>query len=225
MYVFVHGFGHDAAEGRSAAVKPYPLWRKMLGVDELDVYEHLWYSAPFSVKNVLEAWAHGRLGIYRYAWDLAYEEGEVLASELKTIGLPVDIVCHSLGSRVVLRALELGAPARKVLILNGAEYRDTAVRIAWLRRDVEFYAVVVEEDDVLSKFGRVAPGSGNDFVGNTSFHAPNWTSLPIDTKYFQKKWPGVAGDNPSRIADHWYSFENEDNWPLYRAIFDDTYET
>lgn len=92
---------------------------------------------------------------------------------------------------------------------------------------------IVPSDGVLRIPGRFAPGFGGDFVGNTPLGAlapANWTDLPLDDELFKIKLFGshgwrVAGDNPDQIGDHWYSFENENNWPLYRGIRDRTWPT
>ena len=227
--LLVHGFQYDpqATDRSNPYEHTFPRWREMLRLsDESDVVYHAWFSVPLTPINIWRAWRHGRWNRYRWAWDLAKAEGVALAMTLPALGSkPVDIVCHSLGSRVVLKALELGAPAGRVLILNGAEYQAQGLRVAQMRRDVEFFATVVPEDDVLNKLGRFAPGWGGDFVGNTLQirPPPNWTDLPLDGKSFKTQlleingWR-VAGDNPNQSGDHWYSFENEDNWPLYRAI-------
>ena len=225
--LLVHGFNHNPkSQGRDNAENyTYPRWLEMLGIEEANYYS--WFSVPLTLVNIVRAVLHGRWNRYRWAWDLAHEEGLKLANILRAFPEPADIVCHSLGSRVVLRALELGAPAGRVLILNGAEYANTAAMVAQWRRRVEFFAVIVKEDDVLNKLGRAAPGWGARFVGNTPLGLrapPNWTDLPLDDPNFQgvmKTLYGweVAGDNPESIGDHHYSFENENNWPLYRAIF------
>ncbi len=225
--LFVHGFQYDPeSQGRDNADNyTYPRWREMLGIEA--AHHHSWFSVPLTFTNIFRAWLHGRWNRYRWAWDLAHDEAFKLANVLNGLPEPPDIVCHSLGSRVVLGALALGAPAARVLILNGAEYADTAASVAHRRRGVEFFSVIVREDDVLNKLGRAAPGWGARFVGNTPLGllAPaNWSDLPLDDPNFRGAmktlygWD-VAGDNPESVGDHWHSFENENNWPLYRAIF------
>ena len=231
--LFVHGFQYDPkSTGRdNPHVHTFPRWRKML--PEGEVLYHSWFSVPLTKANVWRAWRYGhRWNRYRWAWDLAEAEGAVLARRRMSMSSPPNIVCHSLGSRVVLKALEMGMPASRVLLLNGAEYQVQGLRIARMRKDVEFFATVVPEDDVLNKLGRFAPGWGGNFVGNTPHlgRGSNWTDLPLDDEIFQIKLLGshgwrVAGDNPDQAGDHWYSFEHEDNWPLYRAILDRSWPT
>ena len=231
--LLVHGFQYDpAAEGRDNPHNhTFPRWGEMLG--HLPTVRHAWFSVPLTRRNIWQAWRHGRWNRYRWAWDLAHDEAVKVADRLSDFAEPPDIICHSLGSRVVVEALSLGAPAARVLFLNGAEYLETAARVARRRSEIEFFSVVVPSDDVLRIPGRFAPGFGGEFVGNTPLGAlapANWTDLPLDDPNFQgamKELYGwdLAGDNPDQMGDHWYSFEHEDNWPLYLAIFDRTWPT
>ena len=83
--------------------------------------------------------------IYKQAYDRAPEAGKelagvfsALAEHAKLAGRPIDVFCHSLGSRVVLSALKVLAETGKakaldridrVLIVGGSEYGDEAVRV------------------------------------------------------------------------------------------------
>lgn len=229
--MFVHGFQYDSSQRSrdNPDSHTYPRWEQMLGIS--GAQRHAWFSVPLSFKNVFRSWLHGRWNRYRWAWDLAEAESFKVATALRRQPAPVDVVCHSLGSRVVLLALELGAPAARVLILNGAEYAITAARVANKRDEIEFFSACVKTDDVLNKLGRFAPGWGGKFVGNGPLGAsapPNWTDLPLDDDDFRRRMKTVydwdlAGDNPDESGDHWFSFEHEGNWPLYRAIMGRTW--
>jgi len=207
--VLVHGYLHDHRKPSPNHPEHnlYPLWRKMLG-HTTSVVPFFWFSKP----SFLNAWIHGRWNRYRYAWDLAEEAADRLRTVLSASEEPVDILCHSLGSRVVLLALMGARPgvARRVLILNGAAYSRSGAMAARMCSEVKFYNVVVPADDVISKLARFAPGPGTDFLGNTGApETPNWTNVDL----------GGEGDNPDSAGDHHYSYENEANWPIYRAIF------
>ena len=231
--LLVHGFQYDPdAEGRDNPHNhTFPRWEEMLG--DVPTVRHAWFSVPLTRRNVWRSWRHGRWNRYRWAWDLAHDEALRVANRLRGFAEPADIVCHSLGSRVVVEALSLGAPAARVLFLNGAEYLDAAARVARRRSEIGFFSVSVATDDVLNKLGRFAPGFGGEFVGNTPLGllaSLNWTDLPLDDANFQGTmrelygWD-LAGDNPESVGDHWYSFEHEENWPLYRAILDRSWPT
>ncbi len=228
--VFVHGFRYDPKKlylrGRPGPDHPeyhtYPKWRAMLSRDE-NINPFVWFSNP----GIWDAWRHRRWNRYRYAWDLAATAADQLWRHLLTQGEGSDIVCHSLGSRVTMLALAVcPVAAHRVLILNGAEYSRTGKLTAQACPKTRFYNVVVRQDDVLNKLARFAPGWGDDFLGN---HGPpsahNWQNFALDRSPLLRRWteehglPPLAGDNPESMGDHLYSFENEANWPLYRAIF------
>ena len=186
--LLVHGFQYDPdSEGRDNPHNhTFPRWEEMLGA--VPTFRHAWFSVPLTPKNVWRSWRHGRWNRYRWAWDLARDEALKVANRLRSFPEPADVVCHSLGSRVVLSALALGAPAARVLLLNGAEYLNRGGEVARMRSDVEFFSVCVDADDVLDKLGRFAPGFGGSFVGNSPLGllAPaNWTDLPLDDANFQ----------------------------------------
>ena len=230
--ILVHGFGYDPeAEDRDNPENyTFPRWRDMLG--DPGAVGYSWYSVPFGYAGLLNSWFSGRWNRYRHAWDLAQEEGyklrylELLSPVRGERG---DIVCHSLGSKVVLDALNTGLDMSlyvgKVLIMGGAATSEYALRVAKKQPNIEFYSTVVREDDILHKLGRFAPGCTGAVIGQAGLGelAPeNWVDIRMDNKYAdvwaQQGFTGVSGDSPTSIADHWYVFENENNWPLYRAI-------
>lgn len=210
--VLVHGFNynHRKPNKHHPDSHLYPRWRAMLTHSGSMFVPFFWFSRA----GPLDAWAHGRWNRYRYAWDLAGEAADRLRTVLLTVREPADIVCHSLGSRVVLLALASIPPgtARRVLILNGAAYSYSGEAVAEACPETQFYNVVVPADDVISKLARFAPGPGTDFLGNAGAPvAHNWTNVDLKG----------GGDNPDSAGDHHYSYENKANWPVYRAIFSD----
>ena len=192
-----------------------------MGRDE-QITPSMWYSDP----TVWDAWKNRKLTRYRLAWSDAVAASKMLSNALIGLGDGADIVCHSLGSRVTMLALaRCPIQAHRVLILNGAEYSSTGAKVAEICPKTRFYNIVVPEDDVLNKPGRTAPGWGKDFLGN---HGPpdahNWQNLFLGSGLTaawaeEKGHSGLTGDNPESMGDHHYTYENEANWPLYRAIF------
>ena len=226
--VFVHGFSYDPRTPGldHPEYHTYLRWREML--PEQEVLPFTWFSDP----SVWNAWRHGRWNRYRRAWDMAEEASWRLESFVKS-HRPVNIVCHSLGSRVVMRMLHRIGGVSKVLILNGAEYSWSGHNVAMSRSSVQFYNVVVPADDVLNVLARFAPGRDRKFLGNCGVASPppNWQDLRLDDSgSLPRAWaaahglPAPAGDNPRSIGDHHYSYENEDNWPLYRAILSEEWD-
>ncbi len=228
--VFVHGFRYDprAWGPDHPGYETYPTWQMML--PDRRTVPFVWFSKP----SLMEAWKHGRWNTYRYAWDLADRVSRRLVDTLMSMQGPVDIVCHSLGSRVTMQAVKHCPHVRRVLILNGAEYSHAGRKTAEAAKGATFYNVVVPADDVLDKLARFAPGFRDQFLGSHGINwvgqnAPtpptNWRDLYLDWADGRPAhWAAAkglvapAGDNPSQIGDHWYTFKNEDNWPLYRAI-------
>lgn len=224
--IFVHGFNYDSRTfgPDHPEYHTYPRWRAMLPDREHVPFK--WFSHP----SLFDAWRHRRWNQYRRAWDLAEEARGLLVGTIMACRGPVDIVCHSLGSRVTLLALRVlwQGPKNisKVLILNGAEYSHTGEAIANFCPGVKFYNIVVPEDDVLNVAARGAPGFQSRFLGShgISSSPPNWQDIPLSQGSLSWAWatarnqPTPEGDNPHNVGDHWYTFENETNWPLYRAI-------
>jgi len=226
--VFVHGFRYDPTRrymGGPAPDNPefhlYPTFRKMLDRSE-NITPFMWFSNP----TVWDAWRHRKLTRYRLAWSDAVAASRLLRNALIGLGDGADIVCHSLGSRVTMLALaRCPIPAHRVLVLNGAEYSSTAAKVAEISPKTRFYNIVVPADDVLHKLARFAPGWGSDFLGNNGPPAAhNWTNLFLGSGLTaawaeEKGYLGLTGDNPHSVGDHLFTYENPNNWPLYRAIF------
>jgi hypothetical protein len=237
----VHGFRYHSAsvDTDNAHRSTFPHWRTDI-IPERHAIGYAWWSCPggtFSPLrhgiSIADAWRHGRWNTYGRAWDLAAAAGEMLARALA--GLPgpaIDMLAHSLGSRVVLAALRANPdlPVRQVVLLNGAELARTALATALIRKDVQFINAVVETDDVLRLFGSMfepdhlyARCAGQVGLGK---EAPaNWRDLHLDDPAFQawaakQGWDDVRGDNPRRILDHWYTHKHPGNWPLIRAALD-----
>ena len=223
--ILVHGFTYDPRTfgPNHPEQHLYPRWRQMLPGSR-NAIGFTWFSDP----GLWDAWRHGYLGRYKYAWYLTEQASDRLASAIAASQDKVDIVCHSLGSRVTMLALQRISNVSRVLILNGAEYSTTGEAVALARPGVKFYNVVVPADDVLGTAARFAPGPDWKFLGSHGLvSAPlNWQDLRLDdegslaqVRAKELGLPIPAGDNPHQVGDHRYSYENEDNWPIYRAIF------
>ncbi len=205
--ILVHGYNWDIATEDPEA-KQYWAWRLFAPAPALGFR---WHSAP----SWGDAWRHGRAHPYHRAWDMAAEAGPRLRWVLlNRVTPPVDIICHSLGSRVVLEALATDQflPVQRVLIFNGAETARGARTAAALQAGTAFYSVVVGADAILRWGGALfAPGAVYEPViglhGMTS-PAKNWHDLRL----------GAAGDQPHRIGDHDWSWRNPANVLTWRAV-------
>lgn len=217
-----------------------------------------WHSSP--------GFASSLISHFKNFYARAYENAEVAAWNLLTAlhcldrvltdreiatGAPrkkIDVFCHSLGSRVVVRAVALAAKhlrldildrLDRVIVLGGAEYVVEARHM--LRRlssvgmldDIHFYNVVSRENDVLDKLGEnfgprtfgnsnVIGHNGLDVEESASLGG-NWLDLQIDGSKL-RRWMednrgiAVTGDNPNSMWDHWYYFTDRGNMELYRKI-------
>ncbi len=221
----VHGFGFDPEDpDHDPNLDLYPRWDAMA---HRDTIPFAWYSVPPGIRHVLRSWRRGHWNRYYYAWKLAEEAGARLCRSLERGGL-ADIICHSLGSRVVLCALER-CMARRVLIFNGADECDHARQVAAMRPGVQFYNVMVKSDDVLDLLGEwFSPRLGHAAViGAKGLKGlGNWTDIPLDDKKFIAKARDhgyrLRGDNPKEIGDHRESYDWEPNWKLWRDLLDGT---
>ncbi len=232
--IMVHGFRYDpTVEGED---NPYNSVFKMWN-DNIINYDSAfgfgWWSCPGGKRLLSTYWQAvkaGRWNTYRYAWDLAEEAGIKLAELIKQSSGPVIILCHSLGTRVVLSAIEHDAtlPINRVVLMNGAELCKNAIWTSNRRKYIRFFNLVVKEDDMLKKFGALlAPGDlyavtiGQAGLG---IEAPtNWTDIDLDlekTKVWAKNmgWPNVEGNNPNSYFDHWWTSKHPGNWPLIRGL-------
>ncbi len=232
--IAVHGFGFDprkpAGHRDNPETRLFPLWRNMLA---REVMGHGWYSVPPGIERLWEAWRSSRRdrinwNRYCHAWHLADAEAARLCDRVTAAGGPVDLVCHSLGSRVVLSALGRGGPnVRRVIFLDGAEHCRRARAIAGARPDVAFLNIVVRTDGVLRWLGSLlSPRAGwHPTIGQRGLRrdAPaNWLEIVLDDRDWQdwgrsKGWV-LRGNNRCSFADHWYSYEWRGNWPLYREF-------
>ena len=239
--VIVHGFSYDP--WKTSDDNPHYLYQSGLGkistfgrwrhdlVPNRDVIGFGWYSVPINFRNLLRAWANCRAGCYRYSWDLAWEAGGILAVMLRNLNGPVDVLCHSLGSRVVLAALnqERGLPVRNVVFMNGAEFAKPARIEAMSNSHIRFVNLVVKADEVLAKLDtHFAPVSGQglpiglDGLGGAV--PENWIDIALDDPEVQV-WGAshgwhLQGDNPKEYADHWRTYKHKGNYGLICAALD-----
>ena len=242
--VMIHGFGYDPRArstnnphwpgppvGAAGEAGSFPRWRRDLVPGGRPGLSFGWYSVPLGWRGVLGAWRAGRWNRYRLAWDLAAEAGQALAVMLRNLDGPVDLLCHSLGTRVVIKALmaDTALPVGHVVLLNGAEFFKPARAVARANGHVRFVNLVVEADQVLSKLDRLfAPVRGNGppiGLKGLGVSAPaNWIDIPLDDMQAQLWGAGhgwhLQGDNPKKWADHWFTFRHEGNHGLIRAALD-----
>ena len=235
--VMVHGFDYDPWKnsddnphftGELGKVSTFGMWCRDLLPDRTAIGLG-WYSAPMGLRALWRAWRHGRYNRYRYAFDMAWDAGRVLSVMLRRLDGPVDVLCHSLGSRVALAALaqERGLPVRNLVIMNGAEMAETGERVARANPHVNFTNLVVRSDKVLRYAGAVFAPEGGLYkvcLGQEGLgkDAPsNWRDIDLDDPNTQawareRGW-NLKGDNPASRGDHWFTYRHPGNQGLIRV--------
>ncbi|MBK8977725.1 MAG: hypothetical protein IPM29_17600 [Planctomycetes bacterium] len=210
----------DAAHEQRHHTTSWPHW---LGFESGDAGEHGvavafgWHSAPGLASSIIAHFKNFYSRAYGFAEQSAWVFLATLESAARTAALaghPFDVFCHSLGSRIVVRALAMAAEAghreligrlRRIVILGGAEYVVEAqlmmqrlLRLAdsdpsGATRLPSFYNVVSRENDVLDvlaeNFGPRTFGNSQVIGHNgldTGSRAPNWIDLQIDRPELQR---------------------------------------
>ncbi len=230
------GYTEDATEGEDGLVLAYG-----------------WHSKPGFATSLITKFQNFYARAYENAGQAAWNlltALHVLNNELPA-GKKIDLFCHSLGSRVVIRLLAYAAKhgrmdildrIDRVIIMGGAEYvveaRHMLSRLndVGAADDISFYNIVSRENDVLDKlgenFGPRTFGNSN-VIGHNGLDVEDvtalgngWLDLQIDGRDLQS-WMRdnrdmeVTGDNPSSVWDHWYYFTDPGNMAVYKAILRD----
>lgn len=226
--VCCHGFGYDAT-GDGAANQAFAA---MLGrpIEWLE-----WYSAPIGFWGWMRAVLAGHWNQYNYAYgDLSVRAAGLLGN---LIGAgPVDIVAHSLGSKLPFDLLKIAPtiPISRILLLDAALLQRDAPQV--LPIGVEVLNIVVRGDHVLEDLGAVFNGEcfgpclGQSGLGR---RMAGWTDLVLDDPLtaeraaLAKGWQiGTAATvtSPAALLDafggHFAAYERKPNWDLYRAFLD-----
>lgn len=227
-------------------------WPRHLGFRENDatgatgtVIAFGWHSQPGFASSLIDHFQN----FYARAYDNAGLSAWVLLNVLHICmtllpNRPLHVFCHSLGSRVVVRALALAAKYDRtdilerlgqVVVLGGSEYVVEAQLMHRRLDDLKLanrpavYNVVSRENDVLDKLGE---NFGPRTFGNTQVighngldvetRSPHWIDLQIDSKKLQEWMSGrgfeVSGDRPGNVWDHWYYYTHRGNMALYNDI-------
>ena len=169
-----------------------------------------WYSHPGFASSLLSYGKNFYARAYANAREAAWPLACVIDSlRRKLRGRPIDIVCHSLGSAAVVRALAIAAKFNltltrsvgRVVFLGGSEYTGEA-RLMYKRVGVacaalgvgendgpQFYNVVSRENAVLDllaeNFGPRSFFSDSQVIGHNGLQAPpqapRWIDLQIDS--------------------------------------------
>ena len=234
IIIMVNGFDYDPTE--TGEDNPHRTlfvdWSDNIhafAAHEWECFSFGWYSAELQPASWMGGLVRGYWNPYRWGWELAGKAGGILAKtiepRLDDSGSDIRIIAHSMGARVVLTALAQlpRSSVKRVLLLNGSEYSQTAWVVAHYT-EAHVLNVVVEADDVLSKLGSVfAPQEFIESVVGQSGLADSpdsWLDIRLDHPEVQRRasacgYDELRGDNPKKIADHWYTYTHKPNWKLF----------
>lgn len=160
--------------------------------------------------------------------------GEALAELLADLrrlapARPVNLIAHSLGARVALRAIASADPGtvNRAILLAAAEYAGTARRAletpAALQTQV--LNVTSRENDLFDFLSErlIAPDSpGPDhMLGQGAPDLPNLVTLQLDDPDSLRalRRAGFPIRPPERLVCHWSPYLRPGVFPLYRAVF------
>ena len=229
-------------------------WPNWLGFQEEDegkdgmAIAFGWHSQPGLAASLLE----NHDNFYARAYDYAGRSAWVLVNVLQGLhdmlaGHKIDIVCHSLGSRVVVRALAMAAKRNlalvdsidRVIFLGAAEYvveaqlmHSRLQQMTGIAGLPSFFNIVSREDAVLDRLGeKFGPRTfGNSqVIGHNGLDVEtpgaHWIDLQIDSGKLQgwmsERGLHISGDRPGNVWDHWYYYTFHGNMAFYSKLLRD----
>jgi hypothetical protein len=204
-----------------------------------------WFTLPEPIAELVKA----KRNFYEGACALAVQSAWPFALVLDRLAAapalenrPVDIMCHSLGSRLVIKALTLATkryPALfgrlgRIIILGGAEYVLAAQKLVAamkpLPKKPEIYNIGCKSDDVLIHLGQnFGPGEDGDHR-TIGIHGlaldPGvdwWVDIPASDPTMNewlshKRGSWLVGDRSNHIADHWAYFTTVGNMRVFEKL-------
>jgi pimeloyl-ACP methyl ester carboxylesterase len=226
----VHGFCFDPASPKNSPAPLFSAWSKML---QRPVEGLAYYSYPIGGGGYIRAVKEGYVGEYHAAFHRAAPAAsDELLKRIEEAEDPVDIIAHSLGSRVTLLALNRCASfkVRRVLLLEGAELQPNIPQE--LPQGTEVLNVCSGDDRVLHDLGSVfngqtiAPCIGERGLGRKM---AGWTDMSLTDPATRaaalkaKGWQldaAFKGTTAHDLGGHWRAYEDPSNAPAYRAWFE-----
>ena len=208
----VHGFQYDVnskVDEDNPEKSLWPTWSKQIS----PFIGFNWYSYPKGFDSIGKAWAKGQFNRYYAAWrDAEKLAAPRLVSDIMKCADAgqdhINLIGHSLGTRVILCAMEQTRgqlPVDRILLLSGADTVDHASKVAPLL-NCEVMNVAVKDDGVLKHLGRwFTPELGmEDTIGRHAV-APAGVDAWVD--WF-----------PEDADDHWDAWKTEEYWKEYRKF-------
>lgn len=182
--IMVHGYRFRLGEAHKGL---YKAWRQWCPAPAVGLsWRSYWW--PW------QAWMRGYRTPYRLAWDNAARTGGVLREILRECDEPVSLVGHSLGTRVILSALDTQdrLPVDRVLFLNGAASTEQAKRVLRKQTHVDFLSIGSRRDRVLRYLARY-------------FTPHRWLAYTIGIH-------GLGSDAPEHWDEIWLGQPSLEDW-------------
>lgn len=208
--IAVHGFdyGYDAHDNASAASLD-ALFAKMAAQP---VVGFNWYSGTLGIGGELRALKDGEPDPYQDAYQkLAPAAAERLAATIGSMSRPT-LICHSLGTRVALLAMQIAPGVERAIFFNGACLVRDVPPASYRPPILNF---VCKSDVVLTALGSRFGGEEGPCIGSVGLESA--TNITVDdpaeqTLVLDKRGWAIQGDS------HWSVYSWRGNWPMVRAF-------
>ncbi len=226
--ILVHGYAFDP--GKPGKYNPnetiFPQWKAALP-ESREIIPFSYYSAggPSKFRTTMRAWSNGYRDPYRWAYSkLAVDAAKKLAERCSSGSY--DVVCHSLGTRVVLLAQSMGAKLNRIVMMGGAEMVPIARRAVLLHPATQYLNVMSFTDDILDLMAEhFTPGDYLSAIGCDGIPSiRNLRNVVLDDPEVQDWAKAQYGWNLNGDLDEWMDhhvyYQWAGNWPMYLAFLD-----
>lgn len=231
--ITIHGYNSDPSS-KKYSDRPDSQQREFANaLSPHDTMSFNWFSGvQGNWWHILRAWGNKCPTTYHLAYKiLAIKAADEFLARYEG-ARDLNVFAHSLGSRVVLQAINRNPSMfARVCFINAAERVSVASPILKKAPHIKVLNCRVISDDVLDKAaGYMSPGRGKEAIlgqdGDDvlSLYSDNFTQITLDRKehqvfYKEKYGFDLRGDNPDDYGDHHFSYRHKGNWPLYQAFF------
>ncbi|MCP3969559.1 MAG: alpha/beta fold hydrolase [Rhodobacteraceae bacterium] len=192
---------------------------------------HMGFGRGVAAEGLCIGFGWEARGTIWQAWREAARAADLLASLVTRLRAqhpgPVDILAHSLGARVALRAMARlsGGAIGRVILMAAAEYRSAAADAQ--RGGAEVINVTSRENDLfdgLVEWLIRKPARGDRTLGRgLQGHAPNWLDVQVDCVQARVALAGFGYriPPPVRRICHWSAYLRPGLFGFYRDLIRD----
>jgi hypothetical protein len=233
VLVLIHGYRFSPDTKRSnphhhiLAMNPDARFRKAVSWPR-----HMGFGRGAADEGLCIAFGWPASGSIWKAWDHAADAGAVLANLVQRLHAmrrgPVDILCHSLGARVALSAMN-ALPSHsigRVVLLAAAEFQSDAehAMAGAAGQTAEVVNITSRENDLFDGFMEWfvrAPQRGDCALGAGLHNGPrNWLDIQMDCDATRAALVelGYRIPAPARRICHWSAYMRPGLFGLYRDL-------